>query len=43
MSKKRIFKTKLFSKWLKKTVLTDRELVAAVKEMEFDERAATCV
>lgn len=34
MSKKRILKTKLFSKWLKKTELTDRELVAAVKEME---------
>jgi len=34
MSKKRILKTKTFSKWLKKSAVTDKNLVVAVAEME---------
>ena len=33
MGKKRIFKTKIFAKWLKSTVLTDEDLVGAVMEI----------
>jgi len=34
MSKRRIFQTKIFSKWLDKSGLTDQDLLKAVKEME---------
>ena len=33
MGKKRIFKTKIFAKWLKSSELTDRDLVGAVMEI----------
>ena len=33
MGKKRIFKTKIFAKWLKSSELTDQDLVGAVMEM----------
>lgn len=34
MAKKRIFRTKSFSKWLNKSELNDKDLLKAVKEME---------
>jgi hypothetical protein len=34
MAKKRIFRTKPFSKWLNKSELNDKDLLKAVKEME---------
>jgi hypothetical protein len=33
MGKKRIFKTKIFARWLKSSELTDRDLVGAVMEI----------
>jgi hypothetical protein len=33
MGKKRIFKTKIFAKWLKSSELTDQDLVSAVMEI----------
>ena len=33
MGKKRIFKTKIFAKWLKSSELTDQDLVGAVMEI----------
>ena len=34
MTKKRAFKTKIFTKWMRKTDLKDQDLLFAVAEME---------